>query len=231
MIKRSIALIAVIIGSLYAVHAQTPGNPENWCRNGLFPEDSKEFKIGTVKAIASKSKRTYFFNDYETACPTSEACRTKSYIIPGDRVIVSRVYKGFACSWYFGKTGSETTGWIKASDLDIATPIAKTPIRAWLGNWGYGDNSITLTENKLPQTLNVSGEAFWKGLGDNIHFGELDGLAAPKGNVLKFGEADTDEYACKATMHLVGGYLIVADNRYCGGANVTFTGVYRKTIK
>ena len=52
---------------LYAVHAQTPGNPENWCRNGLFPEDSKEFKIGTVKAIASKSKRTYFFNDYETA--------------------------------------------------------------------------------------------------------------------------------------------------------------------
>ncbi len=112
-------------------------------------------------------------------------------IIPGDRVIVSKSFYRFACSWYFGKTGSETTGWIKASDLDIATPIAKTPIRAWLGNWGYGENSITLTENKLPQTLNVSGEAFWKGLGDNIHFGELDGAGRPKGERPQVGKVPT----------------------------------------
>ena len=37
-----------------------------------------------------------------------------------------------------------------------------------------------------------------------------------------------DQYDCKATIRLIGIYLVVADNMHCGGANVSFSGVYRK---
>jgi len=40
---------------------------------------------------------------------------------------------------------------------------------------------------------------------------------------------DTDgDDICRATLRLVGPYLLVDDNNDCGGANVTFDGVYRK---
>jgi hypothetical protein len=51
----------------------------------------------------------------------------------------------------------------------------------------------------------------------------------PDGNVLKIGENDTDEFACKVTMRLIDEFLVVIDNLKCGGANVSFSGVYRRT--
>jgi hypothetical protein len=65
-------------------------------------------------------------------------------------------------------------------------------------------------------------------LGDNVHIGELDHSAKPSLNKLKLGETDDDEFACKVAMQLVGKFLIVSDNLNCGGANVTFSGVYLK---
>lgn len=223
MIRRFIVLFSLLPLLVLTAAAQQEGNPENWCRGGSFPKDSEVFSIGTVKA-----SKAYFYNDYEDDCPTSESCREKSYVVSGDKVVVARNLKGFACSWYISAKGTSTTGWIKSSMLELTEADQKPKLSAWLGEWKYADNSISLTQNKLPGTLNVTGEAFWKGLGDNIHIGELDGLSEPKGNLLKFGENATDEYACKATIHLVGSFLVVADNMYCGGANVTFTGVYRK---
>jgi hypothetical protein len=42
------------------------------------------------------------------------------------------------------------------------------------------------------------------------------------------GENETDEYECKVSIRKVGKYLVVADNMQCGGANVSFSGVYQK---
>jgi hypothetical protein len=98
----------------------------------------------------------------------------------------------------------------------------------WLGKWRYYDNSIEISKSGAGE-LAVKGNAFWQGLGDNIHIGELDHKAKPTGNILKLGENETSEYDCKVTMRLLGKYLIASDNNNCGGANVTFSGVYRKT--
>lgn len=98
-----------------------------------------------------------------------------------------------------------------------------------VGTWNFYDNEIRIKKGVKPNTFKVSGEAFWKGLGDNIHTGELDHEGVLVGNELKLGEDDTDEYACKVTLKLVGKYLIVSDNLNCGGANVTFSGVYQRT--
>ncbi|MBK9530064.1 MAG: hypothetical protein IPO41_17540 [Acidobacteria bacterium] len=71
----------------------------------------------------------------------------------------------------------------------------------------------------------------WKGLGDNVHIGELDGRFPHKDGVLEYSDGDS-EFDCKATMQLaVERFLIVADNGNCGGANVSFSGIYRKVNK
>jgi hypothetical protein len=60
-------------------------------------------------------------------------------------------------------------------------------------------------------------------LGDNIHTGVVNGSARPEGNVLV-----VEDDICRATLRLVGDYLVVSDNSDCGGMNVRFDGVYRR---
>jgi hypothetical protein len=208
------------------VIAQFARNPPNSCREGFFTRESDTFRVGTVTKA-----RTNFFADDRDDCPAGKNCAAKAYLVSGDKVVVSRTLGDFVCSWFVGVRNSGRAGWLRTSDLNIVEPPAKVPLSAWLGDWDYYDNRITFTNNKLSGYLNVTGNAVWKGLGDNVHVGELDDRAQPKGNVLKCGEAETDGYACLATMRLIGEFLVVADNMNCGGANVSFSGVYKRSRK
>ena len=200
------------------------GNPENWCRGGMFPRESDDYKIAKIKA--AKNERVYFYGD-DGDCPNGKNCRLKSYLIPNDEIIISRTYGNFACGWFVPKKGSPTVGWIPADHLEFVNE-SNSDQTGWLGEWNFYDNSITISRRGNGDSFDIKGSAFWKGLGDNIHIGELDSSAAVKNGILKIGENETDEYACKVTMRMVGRFLVVADNLNCGGANVTFSGVYQK---
>ena len=208
-----------------AAFGQLEGNPDNWCRGGFFTREYSDFRIGTV--TGAKTNRVYFYRDDSDDCPAGKNCSRKAYVVGGDKLLVSRSYKGFACSWYVAPNGRETVGWIPERSIKISQPNARPPLSKWLGSWKYSDSEISFTDNKLAAFLNITGDAFWKGLGDNIHVGELDGRSAPEGNLLEYSEGD-DEYDCRVTMRLIGDYLVVADNLKCGGVNVTFSGVYRR---
>lgn len=208
------------------VFAQLEGNPENFCRSGFFPRESETYKIAKIKG--RQGEKVYFYGDEREDCPAGKDCRLKSYLIPNDEVIVSRTFGKFACAWFQPKKGSETVGWLETEKL-VWVDCGQNPAQtAWLGEWSYYDNSIRISNGKTSDLLTVKGNAFWKGLGDNIHIGELDHKAKLSGNNLKLGEQETDQYACKVSMRLIGKYLIVSDNRNCGGANVSFSGVYLK---
>lgn len=209
----------------FQVYAQLEGNPENWCRNGAFPRESEEYKLAKVKG--KKGERVYFFGDDDN-CPNGKNCRQKSYLIPNDEVIVSRTFGKWACGWFQPKKGSETVGWIAVENLEFVKTDKIPEMKDWIGDWSYYDNSISIKPAKKARFFDVKGNAFWKGLGDNVHVGELDSTLKPDGNVLQVGEGDEDEYACKVTMRLVGKYLIASDNLNCGGVNVSFSGVYLK---
>lgn len=209
----------------FQVFAQLEGNPENWCRNGAFPHDSDDYKLAKIKG--KKGERIYFYGD-ENDCPNEKNCRRKSYLIPNDEVIVSRTFGNWACGWFQPRKGSETVGWITVDKLEFVNSNEKPETKDWIGEWNYYDNSINIKPAKKAGFFDIKGNAFWKGLGDNIHIGELDSTSKPDGNVLKIGEDDKGEYACKVTMRLLGRYLIASDNLNCGGANVTFSGVYLK---
>lgn len=208
-----------------AAFAQSEGNPENWCRNGLFPRESGEYKIAKIKA--ANGERIYFYGDDEN-CPKGKNCRQKSYLIPNNEVIVSRTFGNFACSWYQPAKGSETVGWIPLDKLEFLEILTIPGMDIWSGKWSFYDSSIEIAKTGTKDVYKVTGNAFWKGLGDNIHIGELDGEAKLAGAKLKYGEEDTGEYDCKVTMQRVGNFLIVADNMNCGGVNVTFSGVYQR---
>lgn len=230
-IIQNTAILVIIYGFILTaqIFAQLEGNPENLCRNGFFPRESKNYKIAKIKG--GKGEKVYFYGDERDDCPGGKNCRLKSYVIKNDEIIVSRVFSGFACSWFQPRKGSETVGWIKVDNLEWIDKAQKPAEKDWLGEWGFYDNSIIISKGKKPGLFDIKGNAFWKGLGDNIHIGELDHSTKPLENKLNLGAEETDEYACKVSMQLVGKYLAVSDNLNCGGANVTFSGVYLKRAK
>ena len=202
------------------------GNPANWCRNGAFTRDASEFS--TARVTGKKGARVYFSGD-EEGCPgPSDRCRQKAYLVPGNEVLTSRTFGDWVCAWYQPARGAETVGWLPADRLAVSAPPARPPLAAWLGAWGLYDNSLRLSRARRPGALRVAGDATWVGANPgNVHVGEVSGEAAPAGNVLTVGAEDD----CRLTLRLVGPYLVVSDNRQCGGLNVTFDGVYRKKKK
>ncbi|MBX3290755.1 MAG: hypothetical protein KF855_15680 [Acidobacteria bacterium] len=209
--------------------AQTDEYPDNWCRTGLFPKETDNFRVGTAKG--ERNSRIYFYNDFAADdCPDNEKCRKKAYIVPGDQVVISKSRGDFGCAWFAPAKGLPTVGWVRMESFAILEGPFDIPDGEWIGEWKNGENTISFTHNKLDGWLNVTGDAYWKGVGDNIHIGELDNRAEPRNGVLEYSDGD-DEYDCKATMRLIGDFLIVADNMHCGGANVSFSGVYIRTKK
>ncbi len=225
-----IVLLTTLLASV-SILAQTEGNPPNWCRGGFFTQGSPEFTIAKVGTLTGKrTKRAYFHKDDRDDCPGGRGCQSTSYLVPGDEVIVRGELSGFACAWYPSTKGAGTVGWLSLEEIDFQRTPSNQPLRDWLGEWTYAENTINFTNNKLAGWLNVTGDAYWKGLGDNIHICELDGRVEPMDGVANYSDGD-DEFDCKVTMEILGKYLIVADNMKCGGANVSFSGVYRKNSK
>lgn len=218
-----LVLIFLVVLAVVPALGQMEGNPANWCRQGFFPKESDRYRIARVTGTAKQ--KAYFNDDDRDDCPGGKNCASKSYIITGDELIVSREYGNWACSWYVPAKGPPTVGWIATDRIEFAASDVTSG--GWTGKWKYFDNSIDISKGEAG-VLVVKGSAFWHGLGDNVHIGELDDKAAPAGNILKLGEEEKDEYACKVTMRLVGKYLIASDNMNCGGVNVSFSGVYRK---
>ena len=224
----TLALLCALCCAATRAGAQDNGNPANWCRNGLFTTDAKEFGLASV--VGGRGERAYFYGD-EEGCPGPAAkCRQKTYVVPGDELIVSRTFGDWVCAWYQPARGSETVGWLPAHRLNLKAANANPPLAAWLGSWGFYDNELRIARSKKAGALSVQGDATWQGVNPgNVHVGEVSGEAAPAGNALSLGGGDPDD--CHVKMRLVGAFLIVEDNKQCGGMNVTFDGVYRKKGK
>jgi hypothetical protein len=221
-------VLLMLCCSIATAQAQEEGgNPANWCHNGAFTRDSKEFGLARVKG--EKGARVYFYGE-EEGCPGPAAkCRQKAYLIPGDEVLTSRTFGDWVCAWFQPARGSETVGWLSADSLSAVATAENAPLASWLGTWNFYNNSLRVSRGRRVDVLSVSGDATWVGVNpDNVHVGEISGTGTPVDNALKLGE-DPDD--CQATLRLIGTYLVVSDNKQCGGVNVTFDGVYRKKKK
>lgn len=219
---RLLLLLSFVACAPASASAQVEGDPANWCRGGLYTHDAAGFRTGRV--VGAKDARAYFYGDESDDCPAAGAkCRGKAYVIAGDVLVVSRRFGDYVCAWYTPARGPETVGWLRADAVALSEPEAAPPLANWLGAWEYAGQSLDIKRGAKPGTLAVSGQAFWRGVGDNVHVGEVEFEAAPAGNLLTHEE---DEDLCSVRLRLVGPRLVVSDNLKCGGLNVTFNGVY-----
>lgn len=208
--------------------AQAVTTDEDMCRNGLFPSLLKNTRLA-IFAGEAKS-RLYFFEDLD-GCPSRGAeCQSKSYVVPGDELIVGKQHDDWSCVWYSGKT-HETVGWVLNRQLQFVE-VNENP--DWLGKWKQYAYPGYISIARKAEHYYVLGNTKWIGgqLADGTraeHLGELDGELKVEKN---FAYSDStafgsnDEYACRAEYVRLGRFLIVHDNSQCGGVNVRFDGVY-----
>lgn len=198
--------------------------------------------LGTVNDTAPK---TFFVKGagLQKSCPSDSAtCREKAYLVSGDQVIVSAVGKSFVCGEYVNAKGLVRAGWLPASAITLA-PEAPAGPSDWVGRWTGGpEQSVTIEKGTQAGLLKIKGNATYGALDPDrvkrgaVNLGEIDASVKPEGSFLAFtmGESATlpygegDEYDCRVRMRLLGQFLLVEDNRNCGGMNVSFAGAYRR---
>ena len=182
-----------------------------------------------------------------SAIPRLFSVSVAGRLAPGDVVVVTGRAGSAACGTAVGPPPGlrETSRWLPVAALSPVTAGAIGP-RAWAGVWRTGfDQNIVIGLGG--GRLSIKGDAAWGGqdparlAAGTVNTGELDARAAPRAGWLAFparaaagGPGAPARFArrtaggCAAEMWRMGPYLVVVDNDRCGGANVSFTGVYRR---
>ncbi len=128
--------------------------------------------------------------------------------------------------------------------LPASVEAGGRPLTDWVGSWSLGVEQTVDISLEEGGTLIVDGYAtygardpervaqgtvrvasfFARITGDQVEAGEVIRFAADGDTILPF--ATTDDGLCKVELALEWPKLRVHDNGRCGGANVSFTGLY-----
>lgn len=113
-------------------------------------------------------------------------------------------------------------GWIPAARWNSADSSPQ-PRSRWAGVWQNETAKITVLSTDDGQ-LDIKGHAVRDlGLGTEEIYGDFAITGKPEDGVV----TGSGDYGCKVSVRLLGAYLVMADNGSCGGAGVSFSGMYR----
>ena len=184
--------------------------------NQLLP-DNADLRLGDVTG----SGPIAFLLDGPNCPGPGAACRSKAVAHPGPTLLLGQARADYVCAF---DARTDMTGWLPQQRV-AARPIDAAPSLAdWIGTWRAYDNRIVLKRDG--NGIAAEGDAYWPG--KNImpaNEGNFSGAANPAGNRLHFAD---DQQGCTVDLTLAGPFLVVADNRECGGHNVSFTGIYTR---
>ena len=76
LFQTALGLVACSLLLTAPASAQLKGNPENWCRNGHFPRESKDYRLAKIKGAAGD--KVYFHDDNKENCPADPSCRPEN---------------------------------------------------------------------------------------------------------------------------------------------------------
>jgi hypothetical protein len=186
-------------------------------------------------------------------CPgAAPACAGHAFLVPGDAVVVTGTKGDYACATYAGPAPAVaiTSGWLPRAALvaPSATIAADADsLGGWLGDWQSGPEQEIKITKAAGDRLALNGDATFGARDPDrvkrgaVNIGDFSATVALAGGYLAFLVGDggkplpfdakraKDEMLCGLRLWRTGPYMVVADNLQCGGNNVTFTGVYRRT--
>lgn len=170
-------------------------------------------------------------------CPAaSDACRKASYLVTGDLVLVGKTQGTFTCVAYQmpgAKRHIFTEGWLPSTALTPVAPKASTAMSDWIGTWEHPHGTIEIKPGGIGGRLQIEGFMLVPTAHD-FHNGAISAQVMPAKDLIAFqddGWMPFDkvcEDACRMRMQRVGPLLLVEDNGDCGGAGVSFTGLYHR---
>jgi hypothetical protein len=230
-----IALWAILPAtSASAYDANDPAN----C-NGVDWNDNQTLVVSKVIAASRVNfiKSPYDDDFKADTCPTAtDACRRNAYLVTGDLVLSGKTRGDFTCISYQSPTAKKqdwTTGWLPSSALAPVAPMAAPKMKDWIGRWDHPGGGIEIKPGGTGGKLQIEGEMTVPTARD-FHNGviraevtpEKDTIALLNDGTLPF-ETKSDD-ACRVRMQRIGAWLMVEDNGGCGGAGVSFTGLYHR---
>jgi hypothetical protein len=219
-------------GSASAYDAYDPKN----C-NGVDWDNTRAL---VVSKIIARPRVNFIKSPYDddfkaSGCPAdTDACRTKSYLVAGDLVLTGKTLGDFTCVVYQSPRAQKqiwASGWLPSSKLSPVAPMPSPKLSDWTGRWNHPGGAITIARGD-GGTLKIEGEMVMPTAQDS-HTGELQATATPQKDRIAFADDgsiafEKAEGECRVRMQRIGEQLLVEDNSGCGGAAVTFTGLYRR---
>jgi len=155
----------------------------------------------------------------------------KSFVVRGDKVLVSVDQAGSSCAWHFERFHEEV-GWLPTERLKLE-PVKMPAPQAWIGTWAPIQGGATIQIRRRNGVFESWGSTRWYGArvamygGEHVvHVGSFNGQG-----VIDKDAMTLSDNACIVKMQLVASDLVVTDNAACGGVNVSFGGVYKKLRK
>jgi hypothetical protein len=222
-----------LTGQLFAAPASAydAEDPKN-C-NGVGWDNKSPWVIArvTAKPRVNFVKSPYDDDFKADTCPAlSDACRRNTYLVTDDLVFVGAVHGAFTCINYqspLAKKQVWATGWLPSAALTPVARMSPTKTSDWVGKWFHPGGPIEITE-KAGGKLHVAGGITVPTARD-FHNGEFAADVTPRDGMLDFTD-DGSNYGdeCHVQMQRIGAWLMVGDNGGCGGAGVTFQGLYRR---
>jgi len=211
-------------------------------RNCVGP-DWDDNNVQVVSRVIAAPRVNFVKSPYDDdfkadTCPAAtDACRRNAYLVSGDLVLSGKTEGGFTCVSYQSPTAKKqvwTVGWLPSSALTPVAPMASPKIADWIGTWEHPGGSIEIKPGGLGGRLKIEGEMVVPTARD-FHNGAFTAEVLPKAGTIAFlndgtlpFETKCDDMSCRVRMRRIGPWLMIEDNNGCGGAGVSFTGLYHR---
>jgi hypothetical protein len=207
--------------------AYDPYDPRN-C-NGIEWDEERALVVRKVTAAPRINfiKSPYDDEFKAETCPAdTPACHKKSYLVTGDLVLTGKTQGAFTCISYQMKAQLWSTGWLPSAAMTPLAPMAAPKLSDWLGTWDHPGGGVDITRGNGGK-LHIEGLMLVP-VGRAINNGDFKSDVTPQGDTIAFTDQGGYGDECHVRMQRVGPLLMVEDNDGCGGAGVTFSGLYHR---
>jgi hypothetical protein len=169
-------------------------------------------------------------------------CAAGRYLVSGDILLVRKEAGGFLLVSFVNSIGAASEGWVRRDRTERLSPEYGID-SGWEGEWRSDalrdPHIISINKAAGWREYDVKGDATfgqndpWRVKRGGVNIGEFAGRIVVQDNSAALAEGEDDNFAfdCKVKFRKLGLFLIVADNRRCGGHQVRFDGVYRTVAR